>query len=311
MMLIEVDSRTYKQYFPTNPHVFISEQFIELNKSKVEGIVRLIENCQKPSLGLIAGIRDGVLFSPFSAPFGGFHFLKQNIYISEIDNFINSLKGYIAERGFKKIELVLPPDIYHSTFNAKTINSLIRNQFECSIPEITNWIDLRQFNGSFTQRNSREYYQQAVRKGLIFSIVNDDGEKSDVFELILKNRERFGRPIYMSLKDIYETGKFSTVDYFKVNTLDGKLVASAIFYQNHPDICFAVFWGDNEDGRPARAMDYLAFNLWTYYKNLGYKYMDLGISTEAGIPNEGLLRFKETHEASSSLRYKFFWQIGS
>jgi hypothetical protein len=42
-----------------------------------------------------------------------------------------------------------------------------------------------------------------------------------------------------------------------------------------------------------------------YYKNLGFKYIDLGISSESGIPNEGLMRFKESHEAVSSLRFRF------
>lgn len=112
----------------------------------------------------------------------------------------------------------------------------------------------------------------------------------------------------MTFEDILNMGSLWPVDYFKVLSEDGALVASAIFYRSHPDICYAVFWGDNEEGRPLRAMDYLAFELWSYYKALGYKYIDLGISTENGNPNEGLLRFKESHESASSLRYRFVWE---
>jgi hypothetical protein len=50
-------------------------------------------------------------------------------------------------------------------------------------------------------------------------------------------------------------------------------------------------------------MDFLVLQLWSHYKALGYRYIDLGISTESGVPNEGLLRFKETHECVSSLRH--------
>jgi hypothetical protein len=54
-------------------------------------------------------------------------------------------------------------------------------------------------------------------------------------------------------------------------------------------------------------MDFLVFNLWSHYKAAGFTLIDLGISTVEGIPNEGLLRFKETHECQSSLRFTLKW----
>ena len=80
-------------------------------------------------------------------------------------------------------------------------------------------------------------------------------------------------------------------------------------YRCHPEIVYALFWGDNEAGRPLRAMDFQAMHLWMHYKKAGYRFLDLGISTESGIPNEGLLRFKESHNAETSIRYKFSWNI--
>ncbi len=113
----------------------------------------------------------------------------------------------------------------------------------------------------------------------------------------------------MTLDDILSTGELWPVDFFKVQAADKQIVAAAIFYRNYPGICYAVFWGDNEEGRPLRAMDFLVLKLFTHYKEAGYKYMDLGISTETGIPNEGLLRFKESHESVSSLRYRFVLEL--
>ena len=129
-----------------------------------------------------------------------------------------------------------------------------------------------------------------------------------IYDLICENRSKFGRPIYMTLDNILSTGEIWPVEFFKVES--GKnIVASAIFYRNHNEICYAVYWGDNDEGRPLRAMDFLLLNLFVYYKEAGFRYMDLGISTENGIPNEGLLRFKESHEAISSLRYRFILDI--
>lgn len=307
-MLIEVDKITYGRYFPVSPHPFISESFIELNSGKTDKIVRLVVDVEEPVIGLVAGIKDGVLQSPFSAPFGGFHFRKENIYISEIDRFTDSLRSYLVSGKLKGMELILPPDIYHLSFNAKIINSLIRLGFRFLVPEITNWVDLQKFRETFSQKNSREYYRQAVRNNLVFSVTSIDEDKREIYNLICQNRAKFDRPIFMTLENILSTGNLWPVDFFRVNSADHSLVASAIFYRTFQGICYAVFWGDNDAGRPLRAMDYLIFNLYSYYKNLGFKYLDLGISTESGSPNEGLLRFKESHEATSSLRYKFVWE---
>ena len=308
-MLKESDSQSYRKIFLSDPNPFISENFFELNCRKVEKIVRLVNADEKPAIGLIAGIKNGFILSPFSAPFGGFHFRNEKTYISEIDNFLSSLKDYIVSESLKGIEIILPPDIYSQTFNAKAINSFARNGFRSDIPEITGWVNLESFNNVFTQSNSREYYRQALRNGLVFEHATDESDRREIYNLIRENRAKFGRPLFMSYDDIVATGSLWPVDYFKVMTTDKSIVASAILYQNHPEIVYAVFWGDNETGRPLRAMDFLAFNLWSYYKNLGYKYIDLGISTETGNPNEGLLRFKESHESVSSVRYKFRWNL--
>lgn len=307
-MLIETDLSTYRKYYPVDPNPFLSEKFIELNREKADRVVRLIDESGDPLIGLVAGIKDGVLKSPFSAPFGGFHFRKENVYISEIDSFLQMLSDYAVSISLNRIEIITPPDIYHMTFNAKVINSLIRHGYKYNFPDITNWIDLEMFNGVFSQKNSREYFRQAQRNNLVFSMAHNERDKEKIYNLICENRAKFGRPVYMTLKNIYSTGEIWPVDFFKVESAKN-IVSSAIFYRNHNEICYAVFWGDNDDGRPLRAMDFLLLNLFTYYKEAGFRYMDLGISTENGIPNEGLLRFKESHEALSSIRYRFMLEI--
>lgn len=308
-MLIETDRIAFRNYFPNDPNPFISEKFIEINRKKVDRVIRLIDDSGDPVIGLVVGIKNGVVMSPFSAPFGGFHFRKDNIYITEIDRFIEQLAEYAAGHGIHRIEISTSPDIYNSSFNAKAINSLIRHNYHFTYPDITNWVNLRDLGGEYSQKNSREYYRQANRKHLAFSLTQDSQDKIKIYELICQNRANFNRPVYMTFNDVLDIGKIWPVDFFKVETVDHQIVASAIFYRNHPTICYAVFWGDNAEGRPLRAMDFMLLNLFLHYKEAGFEYMDLGISTESGIPNEGLLRFKESHEAVSSLRYKFILEL--
>ncbi len=306
-MLIEVNEKTYRNHFYENPHPYISEPFINLNKGRVDKVVRLIEKNEKVDIGMVAGIKDGILKSPFSAPFGGFHFRHNNLYVSVIESFICQLKAYVTDNRLKKVEIGLPPDIYHLSFNTKVISTLLRNDFSMPTPEITNWVDLNEFPGVFSNRGVRKYLKQATNHGLSFHEISEKNEKEEAYNLIRHNREQFGRPIYMTFYDLENTSKLWPVDFFRVNSKEGSMVASAVFYRGHSNIAQGIFWGDNEEGRPLRAIDFCAFNLWNHYKNLRYIALDLGISTESSIPNEGLLRFKETHECTSSLRYTFAW----
>lgn len=306
-MILNVDSEKFNYYFPNNPHQFISEAFINLNATKVDTIVHLVQNTDKVQIGLIAGIRDGVLMSPFSAPFGGFHFKNDKMYPDVIEDFMNELFEYANNENITQIKITLPPDIYSQTLNAKMVNVFIRLGLKMETPEITNWVDLNEFKGLFTHAASRTYYNQSVKNKLEFKKVESIDEMKLIYNLIVDNRARMGRSIFMTFNDLLETSKLFETDYFKVIKPDGELVAGAIFYRAHENISYAVFWGDALEGRPVRAMDFLIFNLWSFYKEQGFKFIDLGTSTEAGIPNEGLLRFKETHECYSSIKYTFIW----
>lgn len=307
-MIQNINSELFKYYFPEDPHPFVSDGFIQLNSLKAGTVVRLVQDHEKKHMGLVAGIQNGILNSPFSAPFGGFHCKNENIYSGIIENFINELMVYATAKNFKNIKIILPPDIYNPSFNAKLVNILIRARFKMEIPDITNWVNLEQFNGVYNHPASRTYYNQSVRNNLAFQQVYELVEMKQIYDLIVENRARMGRPIFMSFNDLLETGKILPADYFKVINTKGELIAGAIFYRAHPKISFAVFWGDAENGRSERAMDYLVLQLWNFYKKLGYQYIDLGTSTEGGTPNEGLLRFKETHECVSAVRYTFKWK---
>jgi hypothetical protein len=306
-MLINVTSQVFRECFSSDPHPFVSDGFIELNKHKVDKIVRLVVENGTNTIGLVGGIKNNTLNSPFSAPFGGFHFTSNEGFLDEIQIFLRSLKEYIIENDLKKVEIILPPDIYHHSVNTKFINAFIRSGYIMATPEITNWVDLTLFDGIFTKREAMKNYRKAIINQLTIENVSEDKMKLKALEIIAENRKLFDRPMYLTFSDIIETSKIIPIDFFLVRDSNNTEVGSAIFYRGHPDIIHGTFWADTEAGRPLRAMDFLVLNLFNYYKKLGFKYIDIGISSVAGIPNEGLVRFKEIHNCTSSLRFSFSW----
>ena len=124
-MLINADPKQYFHFFPNDPHPFISRGFTELNSRKVEQVLYITDNTNRPGLGLIVGLREGWLLSPFSAPFGGFHFRKEVMYISEIEDFLKSLKAFIVSNNYRGIIITLP---------SKSLNVVIRRFMSSTRP---------------------------------------------------------------------------------------------------------------------------------------------------------------------------------
>jgi len=311
-MLIEITKQLFSDQLPNGQHPFLNQKFIDLNKHKVDNILYLVQDVDKPSIGLVLGLKDKSLLSPFSAPFGGFHYRYENTYITELESFVDDLKAYILVNNYLNIDITFPPSIYGFTFNSKMINVLLRKDFMNLLPDLTNWVNLDKFNLKFSQRNSNKYYNQAVRNNLVFRELTTVAEKYTAYELVAENRKRFDRPIYMNFDDILKTGDLWPIDFFGVFDEYNQILASGIYYQFPKAIAYGLFWGDNETGRSKRAMDFLSFNIWSFYKSQGFSFIDVGISTEnQGIPNVGLLRFKETHEASTELRFKMTWNTNS
>ncbi|OYU85670.1 MAG: hypothetical protein CFE24_00225 [Flavobacterium sp. BFFFF2] len=303
-MLRELNKEEYYAIFKSSKNPFLIKEFININEHKVDKLLFLVENEEKPSIGIVLGVRNDSLHSPFSAPFGGLHYAHENIYVSKVNQFVMDLFNFISVNNYEKFSLTMPPSIYGCSFNAKVINCMYRNGFSIDTLELTSFIRLDEFENKFTTKSSREYYRQAQRNVLVFKMVQDLSEKQLIVQLIKENRERSNRLLRMTLEDFISLEKIWQVDYAAVYDENQNMVAAAIFYI-FPDnpIVYTAIWGDSLDGRPLRAMDFLSYECWSYYKAINKKFIDLGISTESGgVPNEGLLRFKETHEANTELR---------
>src|SRR5690554_5037667 len=141
-MLVEVSKEEYRKHFPTDASPFISEAFIELIEKKQDRVVWLMKE-DNPSIGLLVGLKDGKLRSPFSAPFGGFHYSHEYIFYNMVHEFLSDLKEYVAREGLKQVAITLPPDLYQVNMNAKFINAFIRLGFKMEVPDLNSCIDLK------------------------------------------------------------------------------------------------------------------------------------------------------------------------
>ena len=304
-MLKEISEKQYFELFNSTHNPFLNREFYLINKDKVEQVKLLVNDEAKPSIGIILGLSNNKLLSPYSAPFGGIHYSHSTIYIDKIEEFAENLKEYFSSNNYSYFKCIFPPTIYGTTFNHKMINAMIRKGFKLDTPELTSYIDLEDFDFRFSQKNSREYYNQALRNKLVFKQIFDDKGHGEIIDLIKNNRVRSNRKLRMSLEDFKKIETIWNVNYFGVFDAENQMAAAGIFYLFPTNkLVYTALWGDSITGRSLRAMDFLSFEAWSHFKKQEFKYIDLGISTEENaVPNLGLLRFKETHEAQTELRF--------
>lgn len=306
-MLAEVPLKRYRERFSEDPHPYISESFIDSVENKTDRVLRILDLNENCSIGLIAGLKNNVLYSPFSAPFGGFHYATEEVNYDLVYDFVILIQEFITEHKYDRIEITLPPDVYQKSINAKFINAFIRLGFTISAPDIANWMDLTKFDGTWIRSQVTSNCKRAERNELVFVKAEDEQSKREAFEINYLNRVKQNRKIHLSFKDLMVVDKIMPVDFFLVKDSWGDNIAAGIFYRGHEKIAQGVFVGDILKKRALCGVDFLYLNIYNHYKELGFDFIDLGTSSLDGVPNSGLLRFKEYHLCVSSIKYTFSW----
>lgn len=297
MEIIDTTADNYRGLFAKPYHVFNSADFNELNKDKCDETFHLLFKDGKYRLGIIVGVRDKTLLSPYSAPFGGFSYISQDIRIQYLDTAIELLEAWAKGKGIEKIRLTLPPAIYEQSFIAKQINSLFRHKFQIETADLNYHFILDDFNDQYHQsiwRNARKNLNIALESGLLFKKVDDLKERQQAYEIIKANRESKGFPLRMSQPQVMDTTKIIPADFFIVKDNKDNNIGSAIVFTIQDNVAQVVYWGDLPAFSKYKTMNFLSYKLFEHYKGKGYKIVDIGPSTEDSLPNYGLCEFKES-----------------
>ncbi len=293
-----------KIYHPQ--HVFNSVAFAELNRDKAERLHFLSFEDSKPRLGIILGERDNTLRSPFSAPYGGFIERKPE-GLERMEEATRLLYEYAQERG-KAISITLQPTVYNDTELSKWINVMAR-QFSIRCIDLNYHFDLARMTHyeDFIDRSARKNLHHAMKEPfrLIQLDATDRSQVARAYNVIRRNREERGFPLRMTLEQVWQTvSQVVKADFFVLEH-NGNDVAAAQVFHVAEGIAQVVYWGDIREYSAHRPMNYLTHALFEHYYEAGLRILDIGPSTEDGIPNHGLCQFKEYIGCSVTLKYSF------
>ena len=304
MRVEEISDKEYIALFNLDWHPYNSVQFNALYKHKCEKVIHLLFHENRTKLGLIAGIKEGQLSSPFSAPFGGFTANRDSAKLKEFNEAVQLLENYAIQNNVSKIKFILPPSIYNENIVSKTYYSLILNGY-ASIVDINYHFrtsDLIEYKESRIEKKARQNLNKAIEAGLSFKQIFSNSEKSVAYNIIKNNKDSNGRPTCLSFDDLIEVSSIIPIDFFLV-FLNNKPIASAIVYRVSKNIVHVIYWGDLQESRLYRSMNFLSYNIFEFYSNQGIEIIDLATASLEGVPNFGLCNFKENIGCIGTLKY--------
>lgn len=312
MEVVEADAKLFGEIIAAPYFAFGSAEFATLNRDKAEEVYYLLFTDSKYRLGMTLGKRGHALKSPFSAPFGGFVYLREDVKIYQIEAAVDALLQWVAQKGFKELQITLPPPLYAPDFLAKQLNVLFRKQFSIQQVDLNYTFASATLDEHYLQktwRNARKNLKKALAQDLSFIQCKTEAEKQKAYEIIQQNREQRGFPLRMSWDQVLETTKVIPADFFRVETAEGTAIAAALVFKVAADVVQVIYWGDLPNYSELKTMNFLSYKLFGFYKEKGIRVIDIGPSTEDSVPNHGLCEFKESIGCNIQPKYSLIYKF--
>lgn len=306
MKIKKIDSTEYSQLFDKSYIPYNTVAFNILNSYKCDSVEFLLFQEDNVKLGLIAGIKDSGLFSPFSAPFSSFSFLDNNIRNSYILAAIKALEEYSIKNQLISIRFTLPPYFYNEHIISKLIYSFFKSGYSAIVDDNHFFYtkDFINYENGTIKKGVKYNLKVAVKSGLFFKKASSIYEYRIAFDIIKKNKESKHRPLLMTFEHLLEMKGMVDIDYFLVHCNDQPIASSIVYIYSHK-IVQIIYMGDLPGFNCYYPMNYLAMNIFRFYSEGGFEVIDLGNSSKNSEPNFGLSNFKEIIGCTATIKFTF------
>lgn len=310
MELKVVTGNEYDESCKEYQYFYNSRAFHELNRDKVDYVEYIVFTEKKKKFALAIGVKDSILKVPYSSPFGIFEKLQPHIKIEDIEGGLALLEEYAQNKKISSILFKIPPAFYDESFVSKFSNCISRKDYRVVACDLNYHLLIKDMHAYQTslQRNARKNLNVAMRQNFVFQHCNTEAERCAAYDVIAINRKRKGYSLRMSCEQVEDTIALTDSDFFLLKEEETNIAAAIVFKVNR-EVYQVIYWGDVEGYEAKRPMNYLAYKLYEYYLKKGICVLDIGPSTEGGIPNYGLCDYKESIGCEVSMKYTYMKNI--
>jgi hypothetical protein len=249
--------------------------------------------------------RDGTGVSPCRAPFGGIS-LDPQVPFDALNGLIKAADVEAQQRGLREVRVVCYPFCYAPAASALLAAGFAANGYAVAVTDLNFHIAVtgEPLEGRL-HPSERRRLRKCLRAGLHFAeeLVPD---LPHLYGFVADCRRRRGFPVTLDYA-AFEALLLRFPDHYRVFTVRdaGRLAALAVGVRVSPEILYYFYPADDPAYQTYSPTVLLLAGMYEYARSHGYRLLDLGIATDSGQPNPGLIRFKRNMGAEPSLKLTF------
>ncbi|MNB82058.1 hypothetical protein D3C81_208690 [compost metagenome] len=288
------------------PHFIRHQNDVQQSFTLVFCLVKQSDNTPLATLDFSHKEHSQQWFSPVTGAFSHMESVK-SLTFSEAELFIEQICHYlIKEYGAEKFIWRLPPLYYDARNTNKWLNALLRLGWTISRHDLNFHLmtgDGKTFRSGLG-KSKRNELNRLARNPVHFRIAESIDEISHIYHVISENHVAQGYPMTMSLSALlalHEVAKDDVI--FCCLIRNEQLLAGAILLRLDEDSLYIFNWGENPANRCETPVTRLAEALYEYAQTQHYQFLDIGISTEDSVPNQGLVNFKSNIGCDITQKY--------
>ncbi len=293
---------------PAHLSLFNTHRYHELNREGSQRYVRLDTVADDGRVvGSLAGVVDGQTFtSGHRAPFGGIDLVRDAETAANLEQLIRGSLRSLGMLGVTTVNVRARADCY--TASEPTIQFLSLNLgFTVAACELNFQIELSDHTDTdgyvaTLKKPARRALRHSIALSCTSIEASTDAEWAAGYGVIERNRRARERPMRLPFPYVLRVrDAFPGRVRMQILYHGTRPVAAALVYRIAPSRDYVVAWGD--DHRLEHSpMNALAFHVVERSLTDSVTLLDLGISSEQGRPNHGLIQFKQSIGARPSLR---------
>ncbi|MCP4460187.1 MAG: GNAT family N-acetyltransferase [Cytophagales bacterium] len=260
--------------------------------------VRVFKNEQ---FRVFFSINNGVATSLPRGLFGSFEILPE-VTQADFSVFGRETIKELKNEAIYRIEVIHPSDIYEGFVTYDWLEDL---GFSEIYSDTNHHIELSDFEIHEMEKRKLKKLSQAelVSKELMIS------QLPEVYDFLVKCRKEIGLKLNISLEKLTSLFQAFPDRYCIFGAhLEDQLVSAVITVQTAPEVVYYYLPGTAEKFKKESPMVGLVQHLVDHFKH-EVRYLDLGVSSIEGRPQEGLISFKERMGGVKSLKKTFVVRV--
>ena len=264
---------------------------------------------QRPLALLHTFINGDTAQSPWRSTFGGIEW-DPSIGAENLSMFLNQTHVELGRRGVRRLRVTNQPFDYDKSGNQLLADVLYKEGYIAEITEANYHISVdKPLLVPRLHASERRRLRKCLHAGLRF------GEESDpdldkVHAFVSQARKRKGFPMSLDLA-AFQRLFTDLPGVYRVFTVkkEETWAALTVTVRINDRILYNFYPADSEDFLTYSPTVLLTSELYELAYQEGYKLLDLGIATSGGVPNNGLMRFKERLGGVSSPRITYVKEL--